>query len=99
MEKTGWALYFAALHFEGLNKGRYGVLQKRVHKAFLINGRANTMPTSINKTILMASQHDMERGVDPSGLIKTQTGVVCIQHGMLEEHVGENKELKTIVMA
>ncbi len=26
MEKSGRSLYFAALHFEGLNKGRYSVL-------------------------------------------------------------------------
>ncbi len=26
MEKAGWTLYFATLHFEGLNKGRYGAL-------------------------------------------------------------------------
>ncbi len=26
MEKAGRSLYFAALHFEGLNKGRYGAL-------------------------------------------------------------------------
>ncbi len=26
MEKAGQLLYFAALHFEGLNKGRYGAL-------------------------------------------------------------------------
>ena len=70
-------LYFAALHFEGLNRTRYGALQKRVHEAFLISGNS-TMSKSINRTILMASQHDMERGFDLSGPIKTQTGVVCI---------------------
>ncbi len=99
MEKAGRLLYFVALHFKGLNKGRYIVLQKRVHKAFLIGGGANTMPTSINKTILMASQHDMEHGRNPSVPIKTQTRVVCIQQGTLEEHAGENEELKAIVMA
>ena len=86
-----------ALHFEGLNT-RYDALQKKVHKAFLIKG-SSPMPTSINKTILMASHHRMERGLDPSTPIKTQTGVVCIQHGTLEEHAGENEELKAIVMA
>ena len=56
------------------------------------------MPMSINKMILMVSQHNMERVLDPSGPIKIQTGVVCIQHGTLEEHVGENEELNAIVM-
>ncbi len=41
----------------------------------------------------------MERRLDPSGPIKTQTGVVCIQHGTLEEHAGDNAKLKAIVMA
>ncbi len=75
------------------------MLRKRVYEAFLIGGGANTMPTIINKTIFMASQHDMERGLDPSGPIKTQTGVVCVQHGTLVEHAGDNEELKAIVMA
>ena len=99
MQKSGRSLYLAALHFEGLNRMRYGALQKRVHGAFLISSGTNTMPTSINKTILMASQHNMEQGLDPSDPIKTQTKVVCIQHGMLGEHAGENEELKVIVMA
>ncbi len=47
----------------------------------------------------MAIQHNMERVLDPSGPIKTQTVVVCIQHRTLEEHMGDNEELKAIVMA
>ncbi len=57
------------------------------------------MPTSINMTILMASQHNMERSLDPSTLIKTQTKVVCIQHGTLEKHTGDIEDLKAIIMA
>ncbi len=52
------------LHFEQLNRTRYGALQKRVHKVFLISG-STTMPMSIDRMILMVSQHDMERGLDP----------------------------------
>ena len=98
MEMSGQAMYFAALHFEGLNRTRYGALQKRVHEAFLISGES-TMPTSIDRTILMASQHDMERGLDPSAPIKTQTGIACIQHGTLEEHAGDNEDLKAVLLA
>ena len=98
MQQLGWNRYLAALHFEGLNKARYGALQKRGHEAFLISGN-DTMPTRINRTILMASQHDMERGLDPSAPIKTQAGVVCIQQGTLEEHGGDDTDLKAIVMA
>ncbi len=57
------------------------------------------MTTGINRMSLMASQHDMERGLDPSTPIKAQNGVVCIQHRTLEEHAGDNEELKAIVMA
>ncbi len=56
------------------------------------------MPASINRMILMASQHNMEHGLDPSAPIKAQIGVVYIQHGTLEEHVDDNVDLKAIVM-
>ena len=98
MQQLGQDRYLAALHFEGLNKARYGALQKRVHEAFLISGN-DTMPTRIDQTILMASQHDMERGQDPSAPGKTQTGVVCAQQGTLAEHAGDDKDLKAVVLA
>ncbi len=41
----------------------------------------------------------MEHGLDPSASIKTQIGVVYIQHRALKEHAGNNAELKVIVMA
>ncbi len=46
-----------------------------MHKAFLISG-GRTMSTSINRTILMVSQHGTERGLDPIAPIKMQTRVV-----------------------
>ena len=98
MRQLGQDRYLAALHFEGLNKVRYGALQKRVHEAFLISGN-DTMPTRIDRTILMASQHDMERGQDPSAPVKTQPGVICAQQGTLEEHAGDDKDLKAVALA
>ncbi len=56
------------------------------------------MPISINRMILMGIQHDMERGLDLIAPIKTQIRVICIQQGMLEEHAGDNKEFKAIIM-
>ncbi len=68
-----------------------------MHEVFLISG-GSTIPTSIVRMILMASQHDMESGLDPSAPVNMQSGVVCIQHRTLEEHARDNEELKAIVM-
>ncbi len=41
------------------------------------------MPTSIDKRILMASQHGMEQGLDPSVPCWMQTTPVCVLIGLL----------------
>ncbi len=55
------------------------------------------MLTRTNRTILMVSQHNMERCLIPSVPIKTQIGAACIQQGTIEEHTGHTN-LKAIVL-
>ncbi len=42
----------------------------------------------IDRMLLMESQQDMENGADPNTPMKTFYGVMCIQQGKIEEHVG-----------